>query len=72
MSRGRLCAFIAAEKTTNGVRLLCRVFNISPSTFYAWARRGGGPTPAELEEAYAVNALRDAWSITAAPTAPDG
>lgn len=52
-----MCAFIAAEKTTYGVRRLCRVFGISPTTFYAWARRRGGPTSAELEDAYATNDL---------------
>ena len=37
MSRGQVCAFIDAEKTIYGVRRLCRVFAISPTTFYAWA-----------------------------------
>jgi putative transposase len=61
VSRGLVCAFIAAEKTTYGVRRLCRVFAISPTTFYAWARRHGGPTDAELADAYAINDLHDAW-----------
>lgn len=61
MSRGQMFAFIAAEKTAYGVRRLCRVFSFSPTTCYAWARRGGGPTPAELEEAYAIHALHQAW-----------
>src|SRR3954453_14440060 len=30
-------------------------------TFYAWASRHGGPTDAELEEAYAIHELREAW-----------
>jgi hypothetical protein len=30
VSRGGVCAFIAAEKTTYGVRRLCRVFAIQP------------------------------------------
>jgi putative transposase len=61
VSRGAVCAFIAAEKTSYGVRRLCRVFAISPTTYYAWAGRAGGPTPAELEDAYAINDLHVAW-----------
>src|SRR3954466_7671706 len=57
-----LCEFIAAEKTIYGARRLCRVFGISPTTFYAWAKRSGGPTAAELEEAYAIEAARTAWA----------
>lgn len=34
---------------------------IAPSTFYAHAARGFGPTPAELEEAYAANTLHRLW-----------
>jgi hypothetical protein len=37
VSRGVLCEFIVAEKKTYGVRRLCRVLGISPTTFYAWA-----------------------------------
>jgi putative transposase len=61
VSRGVLCEFIAAEKTSYGVRRLCRVFGISPTTFYSWATRSGGPTAAELDDAYAVQATREAW-----------
>lgn len=32
--------FIQAEKASFPVRMLCRVLNVSPSGFYAWARRG--------------------------------
>ncbi|SFU08343.1 hypothetical protein SAMN05660657_05512 [Geodermatophilus amargosae] len=56
MSRGVLCEFIAAEKTTYGVRRLCQVFGISPTIFYAWVARASGPTAAELEDAYAIEA----------------
>jgi transposase InsO family protein len=62
VSRGVLCEFIAAEKTTYGVRRLCRVVRISPASFYAWAARAGGPTAAELEDAYAIEAARTAWA----------
>jgi hypothetical protein len=42
VSRGLVCEFIAAEKTSYGVRRLCRVLRISPTSFYAWAARSGG------------------------------
>jgi putative transposase len=61
VSRGLVCEFIAAEKTSYGVRRLCRVFRISPTSLYAWAARSGGPTAAELEDAYAIETARDAW-----------
>ncbi|WP_426241428.1 transposase [Nocardioides sp. LHG3406-4] len=70
--RGQVCAFIAAEKTIYGVRRLCRVFSISPTTFFAWARRGGGPTPAELDEPMRSTPFTARGSSTAAPTAPVG
>ena len=61
MSRGVLCEFIAAEKTVYGVRRLCRVCGISRTSFYSWAARSGGPTAAELDDAYAIQAARKAW-----------
>lgn len=62
MRRRQVLAFIDAEKTTYGVRRLCRVLDVSASSYYAWAARAGGPTAAQVEEAYRVNAARDAWS----------
>jgi putative transposase len=62
VNRGVLCEFIAAEKTAYGVSRLCRVFGISRTSFYAWAARAGGPTAAELEDAYAIQAARQAWT----------
>jgi hypothetical protein len=38
------------------------VFGISPTSFYAWAARRGGPTAAELDDAYAIEAARVAWA----------
>ena len=72
MSRGVLCEFIAAEKTVYDVRRLCRVFGISPTSFYAWAARAGGPTAAELEDAYAIEAARPRGRSTDGSTAPAG
>jgi hypothetical protein len=62
VSRGETFAFIAAEKTTYGVRRLCRVLGVSKTAFYDWAARGGGPTEAELAEAYAIDELHTAWA----------
>jgi putative transposase len=56
-----LCEFIAAEKTVYGVRRLCRVFGVSRTSFYSWAARDGGPTAAELDDAYAIESARKAW-----------
>jgi putative transposase len=61
VSRGLVCEFIAAEKTSYGVRRLCRVFRISPTGFYVWAARAGGPTATELEDAHAIHAAREMW-----------
>ncbi len=61
MSRGAVFGFIAAEKTTYGVRRLCRVLGVSKTAFYDWAARDGGPTAAEIEEAYAIEAAYQAW-----------
>jgi putative transposase len=62
VSRGAVLDFIAAQKTTYGVRRLCRVLGVSKTAFYHWAARGGGPTAAELDEAYAIHAAHQAWS----------
>jgi putative transposase len=62
VSRGAVFGFIAAQKTTYGVRRLCRVLGVSKTAFYEWSARGGGPTVAELEDAYAIQAARTAWS----------
>lgn len=62
MSRSLRCEFIDAEKTTYTVRRLCRVLGIAKTTYYDWVARGGGPTSHELDEAYAVQELRQAWA----------
>jgi putative transposase len=72
VSRGVLCEFIAAEKTSYGVRRLCRVFGVSRTSFYSWAARDGGPTAAELEDAYAIDSSDRRGSTTAGSTGPAG
>ncbi len=45
MSRGTRFGFIAAEKTTYGVRVLCRILQINVSAFYDWIVRGSTTVP---------------------------
>ncbi|ADB75573.1 hypothetical protein Gobs01_03542 [Geodermatophilus obscurus DSM 43160] len=61
VNRGAVFGFVAAEKTTYGVRRLRRVLGVSSTAFYDCHARGGDPTTAELEEAYAIHAAREAW-----------
>ena len=43
--RAELMEFIDAEKTSYGVRRLCRVLGVSKSAYYEHHRREGGPSP---------------------------
>ncbi|WP_136519908.1 IS3 family transposase [Cellulomonas telluris] len=61
MNRRAALSFIDAQKTAYGVRRLCRVMQISPSNFYEWAARGGGPSAAEVDEAHRAHAAREAF-----------
>jgi putative transposase len=48
----RIFAFVAAQKAGFPVRTLCRVCQVSPSGFYAWAARlAAGPGPAAVARA---------------------
>lgn len=62
MTRETIYGFIAAEKTTYPVRLLCRVLQVSSSAFYDWLQRGG-PTVSDddLADAHEANTLHAAW-----------
>ena len=63
MTREAISGFIAAEKTTYPVRLLCRVLQVSSSAFYDWIRRGRPAiSEGDLQDAHAANALHDAWA----------
>ena len=46
MTREALYGFIAAEKTTYPVRLLCRTLQVSASAFYDWLRAAAAPQSA--------------------------
>jgi putative transposase len=62
VTRETIYGFIAAERTTYPVRLLCRVLQVSTSAFYDWIGRGS-PTVADsdLDDAHAADELRHAW-----------
>ena len=62
MTRETIYGFIAAEKTTYPVRLLCRVLQVSASAFYDWIGRGSPRvSDTDLDDAHAANQLREAW-----------
>ena len=62
MTREAVYGFIAAEKTTYPVRLLCRVLQVSSSAFYDWIRRGSPlVSDDDLDDAHAANQLHAAW-----------
>jgi hypothetical protein len=62
VTRETIYGFIAAEKTTYPVRLLCRVLQVSTSAFYDWLGRGSPVIPDDdLDDAHAANELHDAW-----------
>jgi putative transposase len=63
VTRETIYGFIAAEKTTYPVRLLCRVLQVSTSAFYDWIGRGQpAVSDADLDDAHAANELHDAWA----------
>ena len=53
--------FIASQEGQFAVRTLCRVCQVSASAYYAWRRRGEGPTGATVAEAYLANEIFDIW-----------
>jgi hypothetical protein len=73
VTRETIYGFIAAEKTTYPVRLLCRVLQVSTSAFYDWIGRGSpqSPTPISTTPALRTSCVTRG-SSTAAPTAPAG
>jgi putative transposase len=65
VTREAIYGFIAAEKTTYPVRLLCRVLQVSASAFYDWINRGSPVISDDdlddLDDAHAANELHNAW-----------
>ena len=70
----RICRFIAREAEHFPSPSLCRVCRVSRSAYYAWAKKGEGPSEADLDEAYLANASttsgRRAGGATALPGSP--
>jgi putative transposase len=59
--------YVRAYADRFGVEPILAVLNqhgtgVAPSTYYAHAARGFGPTRADLEQAYLANRLRDLWT----------
>lgn len=61
MNRRSIYRFIAAEKTSFPVRVMCRVLGVSPSAFYAWAARGDVASVQEQRDAERLPVLQAAW-----------
>ena len=61
ISRAELMEFIDAEKTSYGVRRLCRVLGVSKSAYYEHRRREGGPSAADEADAHGAHQVRAAW-----------
>ena len=59
--RAELMEFIDAEKTSYGVRRLCRVLGVSKSAYYEHHRREGGPSAADEADAHGAHQVRAAW-----------
>ncbi|MDA8317318.1 MAG: IS3 family transposase [Actinomycetota bacterium] len=53
--------FIWREAKDFPVAVLCRACGVSRSAYYAWAKKGGGPDPATVDEAILANRIYDIW-----------
>jgi hypothetical protein len=62
--------FIAAEKATYPVSLLCRVLDVSRASFYAWLERG--PSARAQADQQLLGQISKLHRARAAPTAPHG
>jgi transposase InsO family protein len=61
-ARNRIWRFIERESEHFSLAALCRACRVSRSAYYAWAKKGEGPSEAELDEAYLANAIYDIWA----------
>ena len=58
-----LYRFIDSQRTDFDVKTLCRVCEVSRTSFYDWVTtRDAGPDEATLEEAYLANRIYDIWA----------
>jgi transposase InsO family protein len=59
----RVYAFIDSQKATFDVKALCRVCQVSRSSYYDWAAtQAAGPDEDDYEEAYLANRIYDVWA----------
>ncbi len=59
----RVYRFIDSQRTEFDVKTLCRVCEVSRTSFYDWmAAQAAGPDEATLEEAWLVNRIYDIWA----------
>jgi transposase InsO family protein len=59
--RSRTWRFIERESAHFSLAALCRACRVSRSAYYAWAKKGEGPSQADLEEAALANEIFDIW-----------
>ena len=60
--RSRIWRFIERESAHFALSALCRACGISRSAYYAWAKKGEGPSQADLDEAYLAHTIYDIWT----------
>lgn len=60
--RVRIYWFIDQERSNFSLSVLCRVCRVSRSAYYAWAKRGEGPSDATITEAYLANDIFGIWT----------
>lgn len=61
----RVYRFIDSQRTTFPTKTLCRVCEVSTSSFYTWvAAEAAGPDAATLEEAYLANHIHHIWTAS--------
>jgi putative transposase len=60
--RTRIYRFISKESESFATAALCRVCRVSSSAYYAWLKRGEGPTDGLIEEAHLANRIYDVWA----------
>lgn len=59
--RTRVYRFIQAESEHFATTVLCRVCRVSRSSYYAWLKKGEGPTDSLIDEAHLANRVYDIW-----------
>ena len=65
-----LFRFIAAEKTSHSISLMCRVLGVSRSGFHAWEQRP--PSQRALADAALSRRIREMYAAAVTATGPGG